>query len=208
MVLLLAVAAGFLSGLLRSWLNKTPFSLPALTGLWWVPAAVFPQLLIFHLPFTANWFSTSWARLVLVGSLLTLLVFVSLNWMYTGVRIFGIGLVLNLIVILLNGGLMPLAPQTAAALFPEAPPEIWQVGSRPGRSKNILLPSSEAVLPWLGDTLLLPAWFPWTRALSPGDLLIALGVFWLLSIEHSPLDDNQSTTDPSAGVQDSENKPE
>ena len=82
---------------------------------------------------------------------------------------------------------MPLAPETAGILFPEVPSAAWTTGFRPGRSKNIILPVGETRLAFLSDSILLPAWFPWTRALSPGDLLIALGIFWLLAIE-APLD--------------------
>jgi hypothetical protein len=78
---------------------------------------------------------------------------------------------------------MPLAPETAQALYPEVPPSTWQIGSRPGMSKNILLLYEDTRLAWLSDSILLPEWFPWTRALSPGDLLIVLGVFWLLAVE-------------------------
>ena len=117
-------------------------------------------------------------------SQLVLLGFVWFNRDLVGVRIFGLGLILNLIVILLNNGLMPLAPETAQALFPEVSPSVWQIGSRPGMSKNILLLYEDTRLAWLSDSILLPEWFPWTRALSPGDLLIALGVFWLLAIEN------------------------
>jgi hypothetical protein len=94
-------------------------------------------------------------------------------------------LALNLLVILLNGGLMPISPETARALYPDVPPSVWQIGTRPGMSKNILLPAGHTRLAWLSDSILLPEWFPWTRALSPGDLVIVLGVFWLLAIENS-----------------------
>ncbi len=146
--------------------------------------AVLPQLLIFHIPYTAGLFSDTWASAVLVISQLVLLGFVWSNRDLIGIRIFGLGLILNLIVIIFNNGLMPLAPETAQAIFPDTPPAAWQIGSRPGRSKNVLLQPEDTRLAWLSDSILLPEWFPWTRALSPGDVLIALGVFWLLAIEN------------------------
>jgi len=183
MILILAIIAGWLSGLVRAWIIRKPYRVPELSRIWLVLVAVFPQLLIFHIPYTAGWFSTPWASAVLVISQLVLLGFVWFNRDLIGFRIFGLGLILNLLVIILNGGLMPLAPETAQALYPEVPPSVWQIGSRPGMSKNILLFYEDTRLAWLSDSILLPAWFPWTRALSPGDLLIALGVFWLLAIE-------------------------
>jgi len=148
-----------------------------------VLVAVFPQLLIFHIPYTAGWFSTPQASAVLVISQFVLLIFVWFNRDLIGFRILGLGLILNLLVILFNGGLMPLVPETAQVLYPEVPPAVWQIGSRPGMSKNILLLYEDTRLAWLSDSILLPEWFPWTRALSPGDLLIVLGVFWLLAVE-------------------------
>lgn len=195
MILLLAVAAGLLAGLARAGIQKKPYRAPELSWLWLVILAVTPQLLAFHNSATAGWFSDRWAAAILVLSQLALLGFVWANRRLAGVRIFGVGLLLNLLVIALNGGLMPLAPETAGLIFPEVPPAHWVTGMRPGRSKNIILPSGETRLAFLSDVVLLPAWFPWTRALSPGDLLIALGIFWLLAVE-APLgpDSEQETS--------------
>ena len=183
MILILAIIAGWLSGLVRAWIIKKPYRLPELSRIWLVLVAVIPQLLIFQIPYTAGWFSTPWASAVLVISQLVLLGFVWSNRDLIGFRILGLGLILNLLVIILNGGLMPLAPETAQALFPEVPPSVWQIGSRPWMCKNILLLYEDTRLAWLSDSILLPEWFPWTRALSPGDLLIVLGAFWLLAVE-------------------------
>lgn len=187
MILLLAVAAGLLAGLARAGIGKKPYREPELSWLWLVILAVTPQLLAFHISATAGWFSDRWAAAILVASQLALLVFVWVNRRLTGMKILGLGLILNLLVISLNRGLMPLTPQTAGMLFPELPTSTWVTGLRPGRSKNIILPLADTRLAFLSDAILLPAWFPWTRALSPGDLLIALGVFWLLAVE-APLD--------------------
>ena len=187
MILLLAVAAGLLAGLARAGIKKKPYREPELSWLWLVILAVAPQLLAFHISATAGWFSDRWASAILVASQLALLAFVWVNRRLTGMKILGLGLILNLLVISLNKGLMPLTPQTAGILFPELPASTWVTGLRPGRSKNIILPLSDTRLAFLSDAILLPAWFPWTRALSAGDLLIALGIFWLLAVE-APLD--------------------
>lgn len=193
MILLLAVAAGYLTGLARAGIKKTPYQIPDLGWLWLVILAVTPQLLAFHISATAGWFSDRWAAAILVASQAALLAFVWRNRQLTGMKIFGVGLALNLLVISLNGGLMPMSPETAGALFPELPASIWAEGFRPGRSKNIILPTGNTRLAFLSDALLLPAWFPWTRALSLGDLLIALGIFWVLAVEalHDPKVESQ-----------------
>ena len=185
MILILGIAAGCLAGLIRSRIRGKPYQLPDFSQAWLVLVAVIPQLLIFQIPDTAGWFSDTAAAGVLVISQLILLVFIWFNRDRIGMRILGLGLLLNLLVITLNGGLMPVAPETAAALYPDVPLSSWQIGSRPGRSKNILLRPEDIHLAWLSDLILLPAWFPWTRALSPGDVFIVLGVFWLLALESS-----------------------
>ncbi len=183
MVLLLGLAAGWLVGVIRAWIHKKPYSVPELSKTWLVLIALIPQLLAFQIPATARWFSDRAAALVLVSSLITLLAFVWFNRESDGIVMIGLGLALNLLVIALNGGLMPIAPETAIALFPDLPHSTWQVGTRPGRTKNILLPHDSTRLADLSDAILLPEWFPWVRAVSPGDLLIVLGVFWLLAFE-------------------------
>jgi hypothetical protein len=183
MILVLGIAAGWLGGLVRARITGQPYRVPELKKIWLVLVAVLPQLLIFQIPNTAVWFSSTWAAAVLVASQLVLLIFIWFNRYMTGIRILGVGLILNLLVISLNGGLMPISPETAQELYPLVPHTTWQIGSRPGRSKNILLLFEDTRLAWLSDCIVLPEWFPWTRALSLGDIFIVLGVFWLLAVE-------------------------
>lgn len=192
----MGIAAGWLCGLVRSWITGQPYRVPELKKTWLVLAAVVPQLLIFQIPFTTEWFSSTWTPAVLVASQLVLLVFIWFNRHLVGIKILGLGLVLNLLVILLNGGLMPISPETVQALYPQTPLSTWQTWFHPGRSKNILLPVGETRLAWLSDSILLPEWFPSTWALSPGDLLIVLGVFWLLAVENLDKSSLQEKTDP------------
>ena len=127
MILVLGIAAGWFGGLIRSWISGQPFRVPEFSRTWLVVAAVLPQLLIFQIPSTSGWFSDTWAAGILVASQLVLLVFIWLNRDKTGILILGLGLLLNLLVIIINGGLMPITPETARALYPRFP-------SLPGRS--------------------------------------------------------------------------
>jgi hypothetical protein len=93
--------------------------------------------------------------------------------------ILGLGLILNLTVILANGGLMPVSPETIIQLLPDLPAESWQIGERFGRSKDIVLLPGQMILPWLSDRFVTPAWYPQPAAFSIGDIVISLGAFYL-----------------------------
>lgn len=91
-----------------------------------------------------------------------------------------IGLVLNLAVISLNGGWMPVSPQTASHLPGGSPPETAAVGIRVD-DKSILLRPEDTRLEFLADRFLLPGVLGYRAAVSLGDMFIAAGVFWLLA---------------------------
>lgn len=178
MILLPAVGAGLLAALARARYGNRHLRSPELRLLWLVPVAFFAQWLAFYGPGFRTWMRDDSLAIALVGSQALLLAFAWLNRSQAGVWALGLGLALNLLVIALNGGLMPVSPETVAQLLPGAPPDAWQVGNRLGR--NIVLPVTATRLWWLSDYILLPAWFPIRKALSIGDILIAGGAFWLL----------------------------
>lgn len=180
MILLLAVAAGLLAGMGRAWARGSEITAPALRWPWLVWVALVPQLLAFYLPWAGRWLPDALAPLILVGSQLLLLVFAWANRRQAGIWLLGLGLFLNLLVIVLNGGLMPIRPHVVMALIPQAPPGAWQVGERLGAGKDIVLPEEATRLPWLSDYFLLPAWSPRRAAFSLGDVIIASGAFWFL----------------------------
>lgn len=120
------------------------------------------------------------AATALISSQGLLLLFAWLNRRQNAFWVLGTGLLLNLLVIVLNGGLMPTSPETLAKLRQDSSVAPWPIGSRVGGSKDVLLPTAKMRLPWLSDRFLLPAWFPFQAAFSLGDILIALGAFWFL----------------------------
>jgi hypothetical protein len=142
--------------------------------------AVLPQLFAFHIVSTARLIPNHIASGILVSSQLVLLAFVWANRTQPGFWALGLGLGLNLLVIVVNGGWMPISPGTLQKLVPEAPPDTWQIGHRFGINKDIILDSVNTRLWWLSDCFLLPEWFPWRVAYSLGDIFIAFGTFWLL----------------------------
>lgn len=180
MILLLAVAAGLIAGLARAWINKRPYQASELKWVWVVVLAVIPQLLAFHFSGAAKRIPDDLASFILVGSQILLLFFVWANCKLPGFYVMGLGLGLNLLVIALNRGWMPISLETVQSLTPDAPPDTWHIGERFGISKDLILPVVETRLWYLSDRFLLPHWFPWRAAYSLGDIFIAIGVFWLL----------------------------
>ena len=178
MILLVAVAAGLLAGLARARHGRRSLRVPDLRLIWLALAAFLPQMVAFYLPAGGRLLADSLAAAALVGSQGILLIFAWLNRSRPGFWALGLGLALNLLVIALNGGLMPISPETASRLMPDAAPDIFQIGHRLG--KDIVLPASATRLEWLADRFLLPPWLPYQVAFSLGDVLIALGAFWLL----------------------------
>jgi hypothetical protein len=184
MILLPAIAAGLLAGLAWAKYRNEHLRSPDLRLVWLVPIAFLPQWLAFNLPVTRRLTTDNLAAAALVSSQALLLVFAWYNRKQPGFWALGAGLALNLTVIALNGGLMPVSPGVVAELLPDTPADDWQVSERVGW--NIVLPVTDMRLWWLSDHLLLPAWFPYRKALSVGDLLIAAGAFWYLSALGAP----------------------
>jgi hypothetical protein len=191
-ILLTAVLAGLLVGLLRvKWAGKI-WQPPELQYSWLALAAFLPQFFAFYLPSSREYIPTPLVAICLIGSQAGLLFFCLLNRNLPGMPVLATGLFLNLLVITANGGFMPLSTQAAEQLIPEHILQNIKVGSRlGGSSKDILLPFDAMVFPWLSDRLLPPTWLPYQFAFSIGDILISLGAFLLLSIQPGFLKDQQ-----------------
>jgi hypothetical protein len=187
MILTIAVFAGLLAGLLRAWLSKRRYDVPQIRHIWLVLIAFLPQWLVFFLPATRRSIPDQWAIAALLTSQFLLLAFVGLNSYQQRFRnrfgfwLLGFGLILNLTVILLNGGLMPISPESVSHLVPDAVPGSWEIGSRLGTGKDVVLAVDQTRLWWLSDRFLLP--LPGRDvAFSLGDVLIAAGAFFVLCV--------------------------
>lgn len=178
MILLYAVVIGVIAGLLRTQFAGTNFSIPPMRGEWLILVAIIPQVAVFFLPGVRRSISREGAAITLVFSQTILLIFVWMNWKRSGFWLLGLGLILNLGVIALNGGLMPISPQTVLKLAPDAPIGELEIGGRIGGSKDVLLPEDETRAALLSDRFVFPAWFPQRVAFSLGDGLVAIGVIW------------------------------
>jgi len=99
------------------------------------------------------------------------------NLVVPGIACIMVGGVCNFFAIVVNGGRMPVEPnllaQTRGAGYVSA--------LAAGRvTSNSSLADSHSHLRWLTDVILIPPPWPLPTVLSVGDVLIALGVIWLI----------------------------
>ena len=106
-----------------------------------------------------------------------LLIIVGLvNWRLWGMRLIVAGAFLNFIVMVANGGLMPVSVQTVATVSGLQTDETTSVGGPVSGSKSVVMPEDEIVLGALADRFVvdLPAAGP--TVVSVGDLTIGAGL--------------------------------
>ena len=176
MILLAALIAGLLVGMGWALWRGLPYQPPPLKYLWLVFVAFLPQFLAFYL--SGNRQNIS--GFLLPFSQTLLLAFAWLNRRQPGMLILLLGTALNFTVIASNRGFMPISPQTASHLVSQEVLENIQPGDRFG-TKDILLLPQDTRFEWLADRFLPPAWSAYQVAFSLGDVLIAIGIFWLLA---------------------------
>lgn len=180
MILLSALVLGLLAGWGWARWQKRAYLFPVLKFLWLVPAAFLPQLLVAYVPATRRLFPDWLAAAALPASLLIFLGFIWLNRTLPGLPWLLAGLLLNLAAMLFNGGWMPISPEIASHLRAANPFDPASLGTRFGQ-KDILLLPRDTHLAFLTDRFLLPDWLHYQVAFSLGDILVAVGTFWLLA---------------------------
>lgn len=180
MILVFAVFIGLAAGLIRAWVNKTKFQVPELHYPGLVILAFVPQFIAFALPATRSSLPDVTVSALFSFSQVFLLAFSILNIRNKSFWPMILGVVLNILVISLNGGWMPISPETVQKLLPNAPAGSWMIGSRLGNGKDIVLAREATKLWFFSDHLTLPEWVHYGLAFSVGDLLMSTGVIWLL----------------------------
>lgn len=175
MFLIGAVLIGLILGYMRGGRIAHLSSL-RLRFLWLVLLSLLIQLAIFPLfserPLLP--YATSSLHLLSYGLILLFLV---LNYRTFPLLFIGLGSLLNLLVITVNAGYMPSSPTALARAGSD------KVAARllqEGVYGNVILMSEKTRLNFLGDLLYLPRWVPFATAFSVGDLVVALGLIWLI----------------------------
>ncbi len=180
MILVVAVAASVVVGLLRGGCLARLAELRFARG-WLVLAAVALQYpLVYNLVGRTAIIGVPLALPMMAVSVLLVLIAVWANRHLPGVPLVGLGLVANLVAMACNGGWMPITPEALARLGHQSwvtpQGEVLKVWG----AKNVVLAQAETRLWWLSDVFVLSRPFPVPSAFSIGDVLVALGLFWLL----------------------------
>ena len=180
MILALAVVLGLIASLIRH-RGRTANQIASihLRSAWLALVALALQIPLLRAPMGPAEQVRLHQVLFLLSQLL-LLAFVWRNRRLAGIQIVGLGVICNLLVILVNGGFMPISPDTLVRINPGSTPDQWPAGYHYGQSKDIIVLHENTRLWALSDTLVLPPPFPWPTAFSLGDLLIAAGIVVLL----------------------------
>jgi Family of unknown function (DUF5317) len=165
--LLAAVAALAAGGSLTHWSRAR---------LRWAPLALLALLVQIPL-YTGP--TKTWAPIVAIGTgagiativlVLVVLLRNAIGPLRAACGLAALGVVLNLTVMLANGGWMPRADDRLAMAFDR--------GDLTTTVANTAPLTADSRLPWLGDVIPEPAWLPRADLISIGDLLLSLGGAW------------------------------
>ncbi|MCH7809184.1 MAG: DUF5317 domain-containing protein [Chloroflexi bacterium] len=115
-------------------------------------------------------------RILFVASYLLLIVFVFANVRRPSIALFGVGVLLNFLPIITNGGLMPITPETLQKTGDV--PEDARIGEWVRDTKDVLLERDDVHLYFFSDRL--TSDFSPFRAFSVGDLVLIGGAMFLL----------------------------
>ena len=130
------------------------------------------QVLIFSSFWQSRPDTKALTQFAYVASLVLLLLALVYNYRIPGMPLLTLGLALNSIAIIANGGYMPASPEALAlaGLPPLTPGQI---------SNNSIGMNANIQLFFLTDIFAIPKEFPRSNVFSIGDTLIAVGAVWL-----------------------------
>jgi hypothetical protein len=170
-------------------------SLAALTRMriaaWPLGLAAFgTELSLTSTPLGQHQFGIVWGPAVWVSALITMVLVLARNaWVSSSASrlawtVAAVGVSLNVVVVLANGGHMPQS-QAARIAAGASAERVAGLASEPGW-RNVAPMTDESRLAWLGDVLPEPAWLPLHNVMSLGDVLLASGIAAVLYLATTP----------------------
>lgn len=187
MILLLGALAGLLVGLLRGGRVRGLAFLPMRSHAL-VLVAFLMQLPLLYFPAEKGSAHLNLERCLLLLSYLLILGIVWKNRRVPGFGVIGLGILLNLTVMMANGGFMPIQPGVLRNFGHEHMATKMESGYRVLHSKDVLLTREETHIWILSDVFAFDPPILSPTAFSPGDVLITGGAF--LFIQSTMLSSN------------------
>lgn len=180
MILVAAIVASVLIAKLRGGRVGALVSLSVRWGALAIVGFAVQAFFIYHIPMRKTVGVWGWQEALFIGSYALLLATLWANRRIDGVPWIGLGLLLNLLVMVANGGWMPVTPEAITRVgLTHLAPELTS-GMRLYSSKDIILSARETRLWFLSDIFVLSRPFPVPSVFSVGDVFVALGAFVLL----------------------------
>jgi len=179
MILLAAFAVALIIALLRGGKLSRLAHLPV-RNTWLILMAFVLQIYLVYVPAGKTQGLTEPAAVLHIASYVLLLTAIWQNRHLPGITVMAVGVLLNLAVILANGGFMPIEPEAVRQLGHEDRVVSLEPGYRVYKAKDVVLPREQTRLWLLSDIFVIAPPFPIRSAFSPGDVLLSTGVFVLL----------------------------
>ena len=176
MLFLLAIGVGIAVGALCRG-RLAHLSSMRLRRVWILLLALLIQVLIFPLFLPQPLLPYATAPLHL-ASYAMVLVWILMNLRTRPMWMVGLGGALNLLVLAVNGGYMPVSLDALARAGQASTANHL---AATGVYANVIPMSADTRLNVLGDILAMPDWVPLARVLSLGDIAIAVGIAWLIA---------------------------
>jgi hypothetical protein len=140
------------------------------------------QILVIYGPGRNDAGRFSLSAVLILGSYALLMIAVWVNRHVPGMAWLGLGAGLNVLVILVNGGWMPITAQSLQAVGVIGAPADVALGQRVQATKDVVMSSAEIQLRWLSDLFVIPNAGIFTMVFSAGDALMMLGLFQLIQV--------------------------
>jgi hypothetical protein len=187
--IILSLIVGFIRGGSLKGLQRLNFKYG-----WVFPILLLFQVIIFYVQndyaWIAKWSGFSFMLVYIVG-----LLFLWMNRSHAGMKLIVVGVLLNFIVMAVNGGRMPVSLEAAAVLDPS----YVQALQQGLYAKHTMLIDSTK-LAFLGDIIPLTNPYPRTQVISIGDILMNIGIFMFIQHVMSVGKTNKESLQPAQDI--------
>jgi hypothetical protein len=153
---------------------------------WWPLAvgSIAVQLVLYNPPIDGQAWALTWGPWIWVASLIGLLAVCIRNGLFKepgrgAFRMAALGICLNILVVVANGGFMPQSPE--ARMMVRGIPLVAE--DTPHKLRNVVPSGPDTRLVWLSDIIPQPRWLPTANVVSIGDLVLSAALaLWALQV--------------------------